>query len=75
MGDPEGLSTAGSAVAEARPDLSIAESDRLDRLSLEREVDHIRRTQGEKAARRARRLLTVAIDERRRGLIQQRLEP
>ena len=54
--------------------MDIAEHDRLSRLALEREVAHVRRTQGERAARRAHRVLSVAIDDQRRALVQARLE-
>ncbi len=54
--------------------VDIAEADRLNRLALEREVAYIARTQGDRAARRARRLLTAAVDDLRRDLVQRRLE-
>lgn len=54
--------------------MDIAEHDRLSRLALEREVAHVRRTQGERAARRAHRVLSAAIDDQRRALVQARLE-
>lgn len=54
--------------------MDIAEIDRLNRLSMEREVEHVRRTQGDRAARRARRLLTAALDDLRHDLVRQRLE-
>lgn len=53
--------------------MDIAEYDRLSRLSLQREVDYILKTQGPKAAQRARRVLSVAIDDQRHALIQAKL--
>ena len=54
--------------------MDIAERDRLDRLALEREVAHVERTLGPRAARRARRILTAALDDKRRAEVQERLD-
>ncbi len=53
--------------------MDIAEYDRLSRLSLEHEVAYILSTQGPKAAMRARRVLTRAIDDQRHELIRAKL--
>lgn len=53
--------------------MDIAEVDRLNRLALEREVAHIERTQGPRAAARARRILTAAMEDLRTRLVQERL--
>ncbi|MCW2866174.1 MAG: hypothetical protein JWR20_362 [Marmoricola sp.] len=55
-------------------ELSVAEAHRLDLLALDREVEHVRRTLGPRAAARTRRVLARALDDRRRERVQRRLE-
>ncbi|GAB3658872.1 hypothetical protein GCM10027596_15690 [Nocardioides korecus] len=62
------------AADDPRAGLSVAEAHRLDLLALDREVEHVRRTLGPKAAERTRRVLGRALEDRRRELVQRRLE-
>ncbi|MEH3034062.1 MAG: hypothetical protein PGN07_08465 [Aeromicrobium erythreum] len=56
-----------------QPERSIAEQDELDRAEIERLVDAVGRQSGDKAARRARRMLERAAAEQRERRIIDRL--
>ena len=68
------LPPSGAAPDDPRAGLPVAEIHRLDLLALDREVEHVRRTLGPRAAERTRRVLGRALEDRRRELVQRRLE-